>query len=505
MNTLFAQSIARTTLATLGSLTALAAGAVQAATAPDLEVVEYFHRPTAHYFITATPSEQTALDALPISVGFARTGRSFSAWSPASSNRPVDAVAVERFFVPALASHVFTAGANDIAALRALPLTAAGTGFVDEGVAFFALQPVDGRCASGLKAIYRAYNNRADGNHRYTTDIALQAVMVSGGFVSENVAFCSNIVGENAGVEKSAGTPRPSGEDLRVAGNVASFVSISDFMIGSQGVNAANAVFEHGAPSALVNGLSVSVDGVIVNGVLVATEVSLPESTPLTGDELKGFINAVGSNGTIFVNGRAADISGAAVVGGTLAQLVVGAEVELHGASLNGVFVATQVNIEDVPGTSSSSSSSSSSGAGDAEIKGTVSNYVSLANFTVSGQVVNAQSAVIEDGSAADITAGAVVDVHGRVVSGVLMATRVEIKSTTTTTPPDAGLAFEATGTISAFVSQASFKVSGSLIDASSASFERGTAVNLVNGVTVQVRGTLANGVVTATRIRFEH
>ena len=573
MTTTTFQSVVRTALVSIAGATSLASGLALAAAAPDLTVVEYFHRPTDHYFITATPSEQTQLDALPSTVGFARTGRSFSAWSTALVDRPLDAVAVERFFVPALSSHVFTASPKEILALRALPLSSSGAGFVDEGVAFYALQPVNGRCASGLKAIYRAYNNRHDGNHRYTTDLSLQAVMVSGGYVNEDVAFCSNVVGENASAEKSAGTPRPVGEDLHLAGAVSAFVSLSDFMVGSQRVNAANARFDHGAPSALVNGVSVAVEGVIVNGVLMAKEISLPSSTPLSGDEIKGFINAVGSNGGLFVNGVSVDISGATITGGTAAQLVVGVEVELHGAFLNGVFMASIVHIEDA----SSSNSSSSSASGDAEMKGAVSNYVSIANFTVQGQVVDASSAVFEDGTAtdvangavvevhgkivggiliasrveiksgnsssssgeaevtgavsnfvsisnfkvggqvidasgavfedgtaADVANGAVVEVHGRLVAGILVASRVEIKSGNTAPPPSAGVEFEEDGAISDFVSVASFKLAGVLIDASTANFERGTAANLRNGALVEIKGVLANGVVKATRVRFE-
>ncbi|MEQ1595868.1 MAG: DUF5666 domain-containing protein [Casimicrobium sp.] len=572
MNTMPLPSVIRAALASIAGATTLASGLASAASAPDLSVVEYFHRPTAHYFITATPSEQTQLDALPASVGFARTGRSFSAWSTALVDRPLDAVAVERFFVPALSSHVFTASPKEILALRALPLSSSGAGFVDEGVAFYALQPVNGRCASGLKAIYRAYNNRHDGNHRYTTDLSLQAVMVSGGYVNEDVAFCSNVVGENASAEKSAGTPRPVGEDLHLAGAVSAFVSLSEFMVGSQRVNAANARFDHGAPSALVNGVSVAVEGVIVNGVLMAKEISLPSSTPLSGDEIKGFINAVGSNGGLFVNGVSVDISGATITGGTAAQLVVGVELELHGAFLNGVFMATLVHIEDASSSNSSSSSSgdaelegavsnfvsisnftvqgqvvdassavfedgtaadvakgavvevhgrivsgvlvasrveiksggSSSSSGEAEVEGAVSNFVSISNFTVGGQVVDASGAVFEDGTAADVANGAVVEVHGRIVAGVLVASRVEIKSGNTSPPPGAGVEFEEEGAISDFVSVASFKLAGVLIDASTANFERGTAANLRNGVLVEIKGVLTNGVVKATRVRFE-
>jgi len=538
---------------------------------PDIQVVEYFHQRSNHYFMTGSSDDKRLLDAAAATGQFARTGRSFSAWSTTALGRPPEAVSVARFFSPALSSHVFTSNVNEIAALRALPATSAGAGFVDEGIAFFSMQPDGKRCATGLKAIYRAYNNRPDGNHRYSNDVSVQAAMVSSGFINEDVAFCSHFVSEDVSVEQAAGTPRSVGEDQHLSGTVSGFVSISDFMIGSQHVNAANARFEHGAPTALVNGMAVTVEGVIVNGILVATEVSLPASTPLTGDEIRGFITAIGSNGSLFVNGGPVDISQAIISGGTLAQLVVGTEVELHGAFLNAVFVATLVHIKDA-----SSSTPNPMVPGDTEMKGSISNFVSIASFSVGGQIVNGQSAVFEDGTVANLANGAVVEVHGRMISGVLVASRVEFKSTTGTppvaadsditgaisgfvsvsnftvagqrvnaqsavfsdgtaanlangaivevhglvvsgvliasrmefkssvNPPSVGVEFESTGAVSGFVSVLSFMLSGTRIDASTASFERGTAANLANGVIVEVHGILANGIVKADRVRFQ-
>ena len=562
------KSIARVLI---GAAAILAAGSTYAAP-PDIQVVEYFHRGSNHYFMTGSSDDQRLLDAAAAAGQFARTGRSFSAWSTSAVGRPADTVPVARFFSPALASHVFTSNPADISALRALPATATGTGFVDEGVAFFAMQPESKRCATGLKAIYRAYNNRPDGNHRYSNDVAVQAAMVTTGFLNEDVAFCSHVIGEDATVEKAAGTPRSAGEDLKVSGVVSGFVSLVDFMIGSRHVDASNARFDHGAPSALINGISVAVEGVLVNGILVATEVSLPASTPLAGDEIRGFITAIGTNGALFVNGTPVDVRSATITGGTLAQLVVGAEVELHGAFLNAVFVATLVHIEDV-----SSTTPSPTALGDTEMTAAISNFVSIASFSVGGQVVNAQNAVFEDGTAANLANGVIVEVHGRMVSGVLVATRVEFKSATpgnppvvgdseangavsnfvsisnfsvagqtvnaqnavfedgtaanlangaivevhgqmqgtvlvatrvqfksSVTTPSAGVEFESTGAISGFVSVSSFMLAGVQIDASAASFERGTAANLANGVTVEVRGTLTNGIVRANRVRFE-
>lgn len=62
------------------------------------------------------------------------------------------------------------------------------------------------------------------------------------------------------------------------------------------------------------------------------------------------------------------------------------------------------------------------------EIEGLVSDYVSISSFKVDGQTVNAASAVIKNGTAADIRDGLKVEVEGIVTSGVLVATRVVIR-----------------------------------------------------------------------------
>ena len=469
------------------------------ASPPDITVVEYFHKSTGHYFMTGSADDQRLLNA---STAFAATGRSFAAWSASNSGRPGEAAAVSRFFNPATASHVFTSKREDISILRSLPVTASGSGFADEGTAFFALAPVGSRCESGQRAIFRGFNNRPDGNHRYSNEIELHASMVAAGFSDDSVAFCATAIGSDSALEKRAGTPSSS-QDMTVSGAVGAFVSIASFTVGTQKVDASNARFDNGAPLALVNGISVTVEGVMIGNVLVATEVKLPRSAAAIEDELKGFVTAVGTAGTIFVNGAAVDVSTAVITGGTLAQLVLGAKVEVHGVLSAGKFVASRVQIEEIAATTPTPA------LGQAEIKGVISAFVSLSNFLVAGQKVDASSALIEDGTVASLINGATVEVNGTVIAGVIKATRVELKRATVapppgTTPPMGASSFEATGAVSAFVSIASFKVSGVMVDGSTAIIKDRTIADIQNGATVEVKGTLSNGVVTASKIEIK-
>ncbi len=63
----------------------------------------------------------------------------------------------------------------------------------------------------------------------------------------------------------------PDGDGLEVAGYVSDFVSISDFKIAGQAVNAANAVIKNGTAADIRNGLKVEAEGTMTNNVLVAS------------------------------------------------------------------------------------------------------------------------------------------------------------------------------------------------------------------------------------------
>jgi len=64
---------------------------------------------------------------------------------------------------------------------------------------------------------------------------------------------------------------------------------------------------------------------------------------------------------------------------------------------------------------------------GEAEVEGYISNFVSLSNFRVSGQIVDASAATFENGSAADLANGVKIAAKGRISSGILKAAKVEI------------------------------------------------------------------------------
>ncbi len=67
----------------------------------------------------------------------------------------------------------------------------------------------------------------------------------------------------------------PNGDGLEVEGYVSDFVSISNFMVNGQAVNAANAVIKNGTAADIRDGLKVEAEGTISSGVLVASRVTI--------------------------------------------------------------------------------------------------------------------------------------------------------------------------------------------------------------------------------------
>jgi uncharacterized delta-60 repeat protein len=161
-------------------------------------VIEFFNNALNHYFITADPAEQTAIDGGSAGPGWSRTGMGFRAYTPATGI-PAGLLPVCRFYGstainPATGqrrgpnSHFYTAEPAECAAVQQ------DAGWTLEGIAFYTSVPGASGCPAGLIAVFRNYNKRAqfnDSNHRYTTDFATYQQMISMGWAGEGIVFCS--------------------------------------------------------------------------------------------------------------------------------------------------------------------------------------------------------------------------------------------------------------------------------------------------------------------------
>lgn len=167
--------------------------------APDT-AVEYYHAAFDHYFITSLPAEIAALDAGTLT-GWQRTGRGFSVFAVPPPGA-FTASPVCRFYIPPQHgdSHFFSASPAECAAIRdRIGVDPNYSGYVEETqAAFFVPLPTaaTGACPAGTSPLYRLWNQRADSNHRYTTDTGIKAYMQSKNYVAEGygpdaVAMCT--------------------------------------------------------------------------------------------------------------------------------------------------------------------------------------------------------------------------------------------------------------------------------------------------------------------------
>ncbi len=128
---------------------------------------------------------------------------------------------------------------------------------------------------------------------------------------------------------------------------------------------------------------------------------------------------------------------------------------------------------------------------------GRVAEFKSVADFVISGTRVDASAAAFELGTAADLAAGTLVYVEGKVTAGLLKASKVRVFKQSADIPATLS------GSITDYVSVSSFKLRGAVVDASAASFKAGTQADLGNGAFVRVTGRVRGDVLRAESVEF--
>ena len=143
-----------------------------------VNVIEYYHAALDHYFITWVAAEIANLDS-GATKGWARTGQSFKVYTASQAGT----AAVCRIYIPPGKGdgHFFGRDTNECDGTMTKNPT-----FILESPTFFYLFPPSlGNCGAGQVPVYRVFSNRADANHRYTTDRATRDQMVAKGWIAE--------------------------------------------------------------------------------------------------------------------------------------------------------------------------------------------------------------------------------------------------------------------------------------------------------------------------------
>ena len=181
--------------------------------------IEYYNAALDHYFISDLQPDIDALDTGRIA-GWSRTAQSFRVYpSQASGGAGVNPVC--RFYIPPEHgnSHFFSASPAECATIQQKTLTDpnfSGYVFESPNVFYIALpNTTTGACPAGTIPVFRLWNQRADSNHRYTTDSVVKAQMIAAAYVPEGYGppasiMCAPTPG-NATVQFIAGTAAPNG------------------------------------------------------------------------------------------------------------------------------------------------------------------------------------------------------------------------------------------------------------------------------------------------------
>jgi hypothetical protein len=156
--------------------------------------VEYYHTAFDHYFITADPAEQAALDSGRFK-GWVRSGFKFDVLD-AGTNAPGSTPVCRFYGLPAagLDSHFYSASPAECAAVA---VKFAGAWQLESTEVFRAVLPsATGVCPGGTAPVYRSWNQRTDSNHRYTVSPQVQFSQVLSGWLpegynAEGVAMCT--------------------------------------------------------------------------------------------------------------------------------------------------------------------------------------------------------------------------------------------------------------------------------------------------------------------------
>ena len=149
-----------------------------------VDAIEYYDAFLDHYFVTAIPAEISALDNGQFP-GWVRTGLRFSVYDAGTALPGL--VPVCRFYgspAAGLDSHFYSASVTECNQVK---LKYPGVWLFESDNVFEVFLPdlTTGQCPAGSIPIYRAWNNRVDSNHRYTTDLAVEQAMIAKGYIAE--------------------------------------------------------------------------------------------------------------------------------------------------------------------------------------------------------------------------------------------------------------------------------------------------------------------------------
>ncbi len=161
----------------------------------------------------------------------------------------------------------------------------------------------------------------------------------------------------------------------------------------------------------------VRVKGSWSTGLLNVSEVVFEPASSLVINRVEGGVYEFdATTGYFKINGTLVTVGSSTVFEGSRTNLRNGVKVEVEGTWVDGRLVARKVEIKRTDDSVTVS------------VRGEVTDWVSALEFRVAGQRVNASAARFNNGSAANLANGRIVETHGTVLEGVLNANELTFK-----------------------------------------------------------------------------
>ena len=289
-----------------------------------------------------------------------------------------------------------------------------------------------------------------------------------------------------------------------LVGQVTDFVSLSNFNLRGTNVDGSQAVFTKGHAADLATGAWIKVSGQLTASGVLAKEIEIQPPPANKPAHLEGAISGVDLANKRFsllgVTVQWSDSTKVSPEGKSLANLANGVVLSVEGsyAEATGVFTVTSVKITSTTG-----------------VTKTLGFSGVLFDVTAAGFKVGSNSVVITPNTAfqpagttaADLKNGTRVSVKASVgsSSGVVTLTALSIEVQKPEKDADGTDYVYLSGLVADFVSSASFKLGGQAVDASGTGVEfiDGDMAKLANGMKVEVKGSVKDGVLKAKRVHF--
>jgi hypothetical protein len=278
---------------------------------------------------------------------------------------------------------------------------------------------------------------------------------------------------------------------VELTGVITDYVSPSSFKVRGVPIDASapTVEFKNGTPNNLANGVLVKIEG------NAGSTVSPSELEFVTANDSR----AAGFAGTISeLSASGFKLSGVDIrltpntryenndIPATFAALANAKFVKVKGAFSGSAFVAAEVEVED-----------GGPGTGLRSLEGSITDVADISGgktFLVNGTRVNTgANTEFERGTAGTLANGMRVEVYGPLLNGEIQATKVEVKL------PEASGTVRLRGAITDYVSATDFRVAGQRVSAGGNDVPR-----LANGLFVEVRGSIASGVLAASEVKLK-